>query len=250
MARSNNIRSCFWTVVFYPDRIEGVEHDYCSFLSYLIASHICFCVSPLHSPDRDNELLPSLKRHYHFIIRTDKARTLGGFSQLLGDYINGCAYPQPVTTLPTMIRYLAHLDNPEKQQFASGLNSIKFYNGFRPEWAYWTSQATMLEYIKDFCIPELSEYTIDSLIDFVLHEPQFYDRHEVIRYIQGHVNLIREIMPDNVDEQSFRYCPRWYDLDRDEHVSYSFYKESVPDYIIDLNSGVRFFREAPSDTDT
>lgn len=92
--------------------------------------HVPIAVSPLHDRDMtdDNELK---KPHYHVVIRFPNPRYLDPVRSAIGKVLVSCSkvlssdsdiedpkyYVQPVYDYPSMIRYLCHLDNPEKARY-------------------------------------------------------------------------------------------------------------------------------------
>lgn len=90
-----------------------------------------FAISPLHEPDEDDEC-----EHWHVVYRHPGPIVLKGACKIIrqisydaqihvhNDYVLALHHPKVYQ------RYLVHLDNPEKQQFEGGANSITVVNGF------------------------------------------------------------------------------------------------------------------------
>lgn len=111
------IRSTIFTCIVYP---ESAPPDWGARLKDL---HIQGAVSPLHDLDV-NDKGEYKKEHYHIVL---KYSSLKSFAQVKSDFDTfGGVYPDDeklfnntcvVRSLPTTLRYLCHLDNPEKHQY-------------------------------------------------------------------------------------------------------------------------------------
>ena len=102
-------RSNTWTLLLYQDSAPENWED------KLKELHIPFIVSPLH----DKDLKPdgtTKKPHYHIIVRFRSKKSFKQIKEGVCDPLGG-PHPQPVFDFPMMVRYLAHLDDPEKAQY-------------------------------------------------------------------------------------------------------------------------------------
>lgn len=90
--------------ILYP---ESAPEDWLARLSDL---HIPAFVSPMHEPDEECK-----KPHYHILLMF-KSPVVGRTAQKAFDDI-GAIRGQYVEVLQAYARYLAHLDDPDKQQF-------------------------------------------------------------------------------------------------------------------------------------
>lgn len=96
----------YWTIVVYP---ESAPTDWREKLNGLQ-----WVESPLHDQDINPD--GSVKKpHWHIII-FNQGKITYNQAKKISDSING-ASPQYVQNITGMIRYLAHLDNPEKAQY-------------------------------------------------------------------------------------------------------------------------------------
>lgn len=98
-----------WTCIVYP---ESAPENWRELLD---DQHISYVVSPLH--DRDiNPGGEAKKAHWHVILAYG---SLKSYEQVkaVTDAISA-PRPEPCASLRGMIRYLAHLDNPEKAQYS------------------------------------------------------------------------------------------------------------------------------------
>lgn len=79
-------------------------------------AHLQFARSPLHSPDSEMKV-----PHYHVIYRHPNSVRLDYVRKMLDQKIPGVVangYVEPVVHPDVMMRYLCHLDDGEKEQFA------------------------------------------------------------------------------------------------------------------------------------
>lgn len=61
------------------------------------------------------------KIHYHLYVRLHKKKTFGGVFEILNKWKENCTQPQLIINLdnvPQFIRYLTHIDNPNKFQYS------------------------------------------------------------------------------------------------------------------------------------
>ena len=113
-----------------PDRAKNTWMGSLSSLGYKMA------VSPLHDKDTnpDGEIK---KAHWHVLLQGDKVwinfKTLKEL--VLTEFDGrGVAVPQSVSNVVGFMRYLVHLDNPEKFQYDK--NDIQLFNGATVESAF------------------------------------------------------------------------------------------------------------------
>lgn len=113
-----------------PDRAKNTWMRSLSSLGYKMA------VSPLHDKDTnpDGEIK---KAHWHVLLQGDKVwinfKTLKEL--VLTEFDGrGVAVPQSVSNVVGFMRYLVHLDNPEKFQYDK--NDIQLFNGATVESAF------------------------------------------------------------------------------------------------------------------
>ena len=118
-------------------------------------------ISPFHNRDiKDPETGELKKPHYHCIIRYRSKKSFRQVKSEVCDKING-PIPQPVVDFPMMVRYLAHLDDPNKYQYnvediqIYGNIDIKEYIYDKREYQY-----EVLKEILDFCEKyDIQEYS-------------------------------------------------------------------------------------------
>lgn len=118
MNNKKSTRSRNWTFVLYP---ESMPSNWQAIIDEL---HIEYVVSPLHDKDlnADGELK---KAHYHVLLLFGGVKS---YEQVLNitDELN-CPIPQQCHNSKALVRYMAHLDNPDKMQY--DISDIKGYGG-------------------------------------------------------------------------------------------------------------------------
>lgn len=135
-----------WNIIVYPDSApedwiqQIIEHF-----------HVPFVVSPLHDMDvnADGEIK---KPHWHVTICFEGPKSWLNVTKILS-FLN-CAVPVDCISLTGSVRYMAHLDNPEKYQYDP--NEILGYCGFSVEDMFIPSQsesdkllAMMIEFLNN-----------------------------------------------------------------------------------------------------
>lgn len=120
-------RSSNWVTLIYPDSAEK------NWLERLRMQHIPFALSPLHDKDvyiddiesvvdpdhffkNDNGLK---KAHYHLLIKFDTLKSLSQVKCILSECLgeNGVVQPFVCHSCRQMVRYFAHLDDPQKYPY-------------------------------------------------------------------------------------------------------------------------------------
>lgn len=154
-----------WTVVFYP---EDLPEDWEDQLDGLLFKWLR---SPLHDKDVNADGEPK-KPHFHTLFMFDAVKTEEQVSEMLkgifgeseSGSIIGAARPAKVGDRGALVRYFAHLDNPDKAQY--DIADIVGHNGADPaELLRFSATETremiiaMEEYIEDHGITELAEFS-------------------------------------------------------------------------------------------
>lgn len=101
-----------WTFIVYPESSPQNWRD------VLEAYHVPWIESPLHDKDvnADGELK---KAHWHVLVMFDGVKTYEQIFEIT-ERINASA-PQKAANTKGLVRYMAHLDNPEKYQYNRSL---------------------------------------------------------------------------------------------------------------------------------
>ena len=98
-----------WTIVVYPDSAPGNWRDFIDDL------HIEWIESPLHDADLDPNGLAK-KPHWHVLLLFDSVKAYKQVCELIAPL--HCPVPQRCHNARSMVRYMAHLDNPDKHQYS------------------------------------------------------------------------------------------------------------------------------------
>lgn len=120
-----------WTVIFYP---EDLPEDWTSLVDEL---HFKWIISPLHDKDLNADGQPK-KPHYHTLFMFENVKSMEQIETMLKEVfgesetgsIMGVATPMKVTDRCALVRYMAHLDNPDKAQY--DVAEIVGHNGADP----------------------------------------------------------------------------------------------------------------------
>ena len=142
-----------WTVVVYP---ESAPQNWREYLDEL---HIEWVESPLHEFDT-NATGEVKKPHWHVLLMFGGVKS---YEQVCDCIVPlNCPIPQRCHNAKAMVRYMAHLDNPEKFQYSTA--DIKAHGGvdiaelLRPSASErYTLIREMTEYIKHEGITEFQD---------------------------------------------------------------------------------------------
>lgn len=107
------VRGRNWTFVLYPD---SMDPDYRSILDQL---HIQWCESPLHDQDINPGTGEIKKPHIHILLSFEGNKSYDQIVEI-GCSVNGVVPPPneaKIASIRGYVRYLIHLDNPEKFQY-------------------------------------------------------------------------------------------------------------------------------------
>lgn len=106
------LKSRFWMCILYP---ESCQKNFKEILQKSFISWIC---SPLHDKDI-NELDNELKKpHFHLIWwYGERGPTTLNVAQQTAKEIGAVEFVQPIHSIANAVKYLIHLNNPEKYQY-------------------------------------------------------------------------------------------------------------------------------------
>lgn len=164
-AKRAGARTRNWTVIFYPEDLpenwqQTVDDLSCRWIE-----------GPLHDQDVNPDGTPK-KNHVHTLFMFDAVKTAeqvvgmlkGIFGESESGSIIGVAAPKQATDRSAIVRYMAHLDHPNKAQY--DINDIVGHNGADPaEVLRYSATETigmmiaMEEYIELHGITELSDFS-------------------------------------------------------------------------------------------
>lgn len=153
-----------WTFILYP---ESAPENWIEIISDEMSP---FAVSPIHDLDINEGTGELKKAHYHVLVTYSSIKSFNQVKELT-ERLNA-SVPQTVKNAKGLIRYMAHLDNPEKIQYDK--NKIIGYCGFDVSSLLISStdkrdiSKDIIKYIKqngvvEYC--DLIDYVIDNDID-------------------------------------------------------------------------------------
>lgn len=140
--------------VVYPESAPDNWRD------LLDEQHVPWIESPLHDMDV-NPTGEIKKPHYHVVLSFDGVKTIDQIKEILAP-IN-CTIPIPLHSVKGMVRYMAHMDNPEKYQYNPAL--IVGHGGVDVKdllqvsaSARYSMMRDMIKYIRDKNITDYMEF--------------------------------------------------------------------------------------------
>jgi len=153
-------RSRNWAFLVYP---ESAAPDWREKLDDL---HIPAAVSPLHDKDCNADGEPK-KPHHHVVLAFDSNKTREQVLELV-EPLKGTTVIK-LNSLVAMLRYLTHMDNPEKQQYDRQL--VETYGGLNYNAIIETSsdKIAMLADIMDW-VDEVNCIRYDILMQYARRE--------------------------------------------------------------------------------
>lgn len=98
-----------WAFIMYPDSAPT------NWKEILTNYHINVIVSPLHDKDINPTTNEPKKAHWHVVLNFDSVKTIRQVEEIANS-VNG-TNPIKVESINGAIRYLTHIDNPEKAQY-------------------------------------------------------------------------------------------------------------------------------------
>lgn len=107
-----------WTIVVYPDSVPDGWRE------YLDSLHIEWVESPLHDKDISADGSPK-KPHWHILLMFGGVKAYEQVCELIMPL--NCPIPEKCHNAKALIRYMAHLDDPNKAQYLIG--DIKSHGG-------------------------------------------------------------------------------------------------------------------------
>lgn len=126
MSYQEEFRSSNWCTLVYPESANS------RWIDRLRLTHIPFAVSPLHDkdvyvqeleqdydPDHIYEFEGMKKPHYHVVLKFDSLKSLSQVKCILAEALGDAGVVQPFVchSLRQMVRYFAHLDDPQKYPY-------------------------------------------------------------------------------------------------------------------------------------
>lgn len=115
-SRTTSDRTRNWTFVVYP--LEGNPPAPENWRDILDEEHIQWIESPLHDKDFDATGVPK-RPHIHVLLLYEGKKSYEQIKEIT-DRLNA-PVPQKCANAKGLVRYMAHLDNPQKFQYDKGL---------------------------------------------------------------------------------------------------------------------------------
>lgn len=146
-----------WTFLVYPESAPK------NWRSILDSTHMRWIESPLH----DKDVNPNgevKKAHWHIMLSSDGPMTETQIKSIIKP-LNG-PLPQKVGSGIGMVRYMAHLDNPEKYQYP--VTDIIGHNGADVASYFKMTQSSRLSVMKEI-IEFIYDNKIDNYADFLMY---------------------------------------------------------------------------------
>lgn len=151
---SEDKRTRHWTFILYPDSAPD------KWRNILDSEHIQWIESPLHegeiNPDGEGEK----KKHWHVLLLFEGKKSYEQIKEI-SDKLNA-TIPQVCKNAKGLVRYFAHLDNPEKKQYSTsdiighGGADVAFYLKATGSERYQLIRE-MMDYVRKYNVCEISD---------------------------------------------------------------------------------------------
>lgn len=145
-----------WTFIVYPESAPK------NWRTVLDETHIRWIESPLHDKDvnADGEVK---KAHWHILLSFDGPVTVKAVNKIIGPL--NTPEPRKVGSGRGLVRYMIHLDNPEKYQYP--VEEIIGHNGVDVADYFKMTATDSLTVMKDM-INYIYENKVDNYADFLM----------------------------------------------------------------------------------
>lgn len=152
-----NRRARIWTIIVYPESAPKEWED------IINEDHLEWCCSPLHSDDINPDGTPK-KPHWHIMLWFDGVKSYDQV-KIISDKLHS---PRPfiVQSARGLVRYMLHLDNPEKVQYSR--DQIRSFNGLDVDRFFEASEGEKIAICKEM-IEWIEENDITEYRDLVHH---------------------------------------------------------------------------------
>lgn len=145
-----------WTFVVYPESAPS------NWRELLDETHLRWIESPLHDKDLDADGKVK-KSHWHIMLSFDGPVTLTAVKKY--SLMLNCPEPRKVGSGKGLVRYMIHLDNPEKHQY--DIDDIIAHNGADIASYFELTATNKLSAMKDIIL-YIVENEIDNYADFLI----------------------------------------------------------------------------------
>ena len=150
-----DVKHPYWWCVVYP---ESAPSNWKEIIQETLLQAF---ISPLH----DMDILPNgtgekKKPHYHVILQWNGPTTYSNAKEIMASF-GGIIQPRKINSLRGAVRYLCHLDSPDKAQYSQDdvicLNGADYYTVISLQ----ADRYASIEEMQDFC----SKYCITSFVN-------------------------------------------------------------------------------------
>lgn len=153
--KSSDGRTRNWTFIVYP---ESAPENWREILD---ETHSPYAVSPLHDKDINADGTPK-KPHWHVCFLFEGVKS---YEQIAGITASiNATIPQRVESARGMLRYMAHMDNPEKAQYDPA--QIEQHGGIEIAALMGTEQDAEMDLVSAM-LDYIEENDITNLVDLV-----------------------------------------------------------------------------------
>jgi hypothetical protein len=154
---NKNVKGRDWTFIVYPESAP------ISWREILNDTHLRWVESPLHDKDinPDGEIK---KAHWHILLTYDGPVNIVAVKKIT-DKLNA-PVPQKISSAKGLVRYMIHLDNPEKFQYSR--SDIKGHNGADVASYFELTATNKLMIMKDI-VRYIYENEVDNYSDFLMY---------------------------------------------------------------------------------
>jgi hypothetical protein len=182
-------RTRAWTCVVYPESAPK------GWIDIINDMHIKWVCSPLH--DKDINATGEVKKaHWHILFLFEGKKSYEQIKEIT-DRINAPA-PQSCHDAKALVRYMSHLDNPDKAQYST--NDIKVYGGVDLAELLSPSSAE-----KQLIIDEMMSYVKNNKIMEFQDLADYARENEPSRWFSSLCNNSMNIMTVYIRSQRHRY---------------------------------------------
>lgn len=158
---SEDKRTRLWSVLVYPDSAPENWRDIIEDL------HIEWIESPLHEFDL-NSTGETKKAHWHILLSFSGPKSYEQVLEMLSPL--NCPVPQRCHSAKGAVRYMAHMDNPEKYQYSP--SEIRAHGGADLADLLRPSSSERYSLIKEMCefVRDNGIMEFQDLVDFSMSE--------------------------------------------------------------------------------
>lgn len=154
---NKNVKGRDWTFIVYPESAPV------SWREILNDTHLRWVESPLHDKDINPEG-EIKKAHWHILLTYDGPVNIVAVKKIT-DKLNA-PVPQKISSAKGLVRYMIHLDNPEKFQYSR--SDIKGHNGADVASYFELTATNKLMIMKDI-VRYIYENEVDNYSDFLMY---------------------------------------------------------------------------------